>query len=54
MDVIEKLCIRIAFIKNGKIIKVGRKEEISELLQKRVRIFIGIRENKNKLKQELE
>jgi len=54
MDVVEKLCTRIAFINNGKIVKMGSKEELSKLLQKRVRIFIGITENKNKLKQELE
>jgi len=54
MDIVEKLCTRIAFIKNGKIIKAGSKEELRKLLQKRVRIFIGINENKIKLKQELE
>ena len=54
MDVIEKLCDRIAFIKNGKIIKLGSKEELRQLLQKRINIFIGITENKNKLQQELE
>lgn len=53
MDIIDKLCKRIAFINNGKIIKVGSKEELRRLFQKRVRIFIGINENKNQLKNEL-
>ncbi len=54
MDVVEKLCDKIAFINKGKIIKLGSKEELRQLLQKRVKIFIGITENKNKLQQELE
>lgn len=54
MEVVDKLCRKIAFINNGKIIKVGNKEELREVMQKRVRIFIGIDENKSKLKQELE
>ena len=54
LEVVDKLCTRIAFINNGKIIKIGRKEELRKLLQKRVKIFIGIKENKSKLKQELE
>ena len=54
MDVIEKLCNRIAFINLSKIIKMGSKDEISKLLQKRIRIFIGIIENKKKLRYDLE
>ncbi len=54
MDVVDKLCTKIAFINKGKIIKLGSKEEIRKLMQKRVKIFIGIKENKIKLKQELE
>ena len=53
MDVVEKLCTRIAFINNGKIVKIGSKEELSKLFQKKVRIFIGIKEDKNKLALEL-
>ncbi|MFW9942107.1 MAG: ABC transporter ATP-binding protein [Candidatus Thorarchaeota archaeon] len=54
MDIVDKLCTKIAFINNGKIIKLGSKEEIRKLLQKGVKMFIGIKENKNQLKQELE
>jgi len=54
MDVVDKLCTKIAFIDKGKIIKLGSKEEISKVLQKKVKIFIGIDENKEKLKLELE
>jgi ABC-2 type transport system ATP-binding protein len=54
MDVIEKLCTKIAFINNSKIIKMGSKEELSNLLQQKIRLFIGISENKKKLKQDLE
>ena len=54
MDIVEKLCTNIAFIDNGKIIKIGSKEEIRNILQKRVKIFIGIDENRSKLKKELE
>jgi len=53
MEVVDKLCSKIAFINNGKIIKLGSKEELREIMQKRVRIFIGIDENKSKLEQEL-
>lgn len=54
MDIVDKLCTRIAFINNGRIIKVGKKEELRKLFQKRVRIFIGINENKNQIIKELE
>ncbi|MFX0001877.1 MAG: ABC transporter ATP-binding protein [Candidatus Hodarchaeota archaeon] len=54
MDVVEKLCDRIAFLNYGKIIKLGTKEELRELLQKGVNVFIGIVENKRDLQQELE
>ncbi len=54
MDVVEKLCTRIAFINHGKIIKIGSKEELRKLLHKRVKIFIGISKNKHELQQELQ
>ncbi|GAG69143.1 unnamed protein product, partial [marine sediment metagenome] len=53
MEVVDKLCRKIAFINNGKIIKIGSKEELRETMQKGVRIFIGINENKSRLEQEL-
>ena len=54
MDVVDKLCTNIAFINNGKIIKYGSKDELRKLYQKQIKIFIGIDDNKLKLKQELE
>ena len=54
MDIIDKLCTKIAFINKGKIIKIGSKEGLRKLLQKRIKIFIGIDDNISKLKQELE
>jgi ABC-2 type transport system ATP-binding protein len=54
MDVVEKLCSKIAFINKGKIIRIGNKDELRNLLQNRVNIFIEIDENKNNLKEELE
>jgi len=54
MNVVEKLCTTFAFIDNGKVVKSGSKEDLIKVLQKRVKIFVGLDENKNKLKQELE
>jgi ABC-2 type transport system ATP-binding protein len=54
MDVVDKLCTKIAFINNGKIIKYGSKEELRKLMQKRIKIFIGIDDNKIELMKELE
>jgi len=54
MDVVDKLCTKIAFIDEGKIIKVGNKEDFRKLLSKSVKIFIGISKNKHELQQELE
>ena len=54
MDIVDKLCTKIAFINDGKIVKEGSKEELRKLLKKRVMIFIGIKEDKNKLEKELE
>jgi ABC-2 type transport system ATP-binding protein len=54
MDIVDKLCTKIAFINNGKIIKYGSKNELRKLMQKQIKIFIEIDENKMELKQELE
>jgi len=53
MSVMEKLCNRIAFIKDGNIIKIGTKEDITNLLKLDIKINIRIIENKNQLKIEL-
>jgi ABC-2 type transport system ATP-binding protein len=54
MDVVEKLCDRVAFIDNGKIKKIGTKEELGNLLQKGIKIEIEIYEKKKELINELE
>lgn len=54
MDVVEKLCTKIAFINNGKILKIGSKVELSKILHKSLKIFIGVNKNKHELQQELE
>ncbi|MFX1391977.1 MAG: ABC transporter ATP-binding protein [Promethearchaeota archaeon] len=53
MGVVEKICDRIAFINKGKIIKIGTKSDIENLLQTQINIDIHIVEDKNELKSEL-
>ena len=54
MNVIEKLCDRVAFIKEGKIINIGNKEALIDTIQKGIKIVIEINQNKEKLILELE
>lgn len=53
MGVVEKLCDRIAFINQGKILKIGTKEDVKGLGQSGVRIKIEIKGDKKDLKNEL-
>ena len=53
MNVIDKLCNRIAFINKGEILKVGTKEDLKKFGQFEVKIIIEIDNKKNQLKQEL-
>lgn len=53
MNVVEKLCSRIAFINKGKILKIGTKEDIKSFEQETVNVELDISENKNKLINEL-
>ncbi len=53
MNVIEKLCDRIAFINKGQILKIGYKEDLKAFDQSEIKIEAKILENKNELKQEL-
>ncbi len=53
MNVVEKLCDRVAFIKEGNILKIGTKNEINQLIQTEIKIKIEIIKNKEKLKAEL-
>jgi len=53
MNVVEKLCNRIAFINNGKILKIGDKHDIKKLEQRGIEIVITIEGNKERLISEL-
>lgn len=53
MGVVEKLCDRIAFINEGKIVKIGTKEDIKELEQKEINIEITVNNEREKLINEL-
>ena len=53
MNVVEKLCNRIAFINKGKIIKIGSKEELKKLGQSSINIEVEIIKNKIELEKEL-
>ena len=53
MNVVDKLCNRIAFINKGEILKVGTKEDLKKFGQFEVKIIIEIDNKKNQLKQEL-
>ena len=54
MNVVEKLCDRIAFIDKGKIKKVGTKEELGKFLHKGIKIELTVEKNINKLKETLD
>lgn len=55
MNVVDKLCNRIAFINKGNILKIGTKDDIKQIIQNEIVIEITISEseNKNILKSEL-
>ncbi len=53
MNVVEKLCNRIAFINKGKIVKIGDKNELKKLLQSEIKVELELNENNGQLKYEL-
>ena len=53
MNVVEKLCDRVAFIDEGKIIRVGNKDDIKKMMQNEIKIDVTINGSKNQLKSEL-
>lgn len=53
MSVVEKLCDRIAFINQGKIIKIGTKEDIKKFGRTEIKIELGITNNKKLLMTDL-
>jgi len=54
MNVIEKLCNRVAFLNEGQILKIGTKSDIRTLIKSSIKIRIEIEENLNQLCKELE
>ena len=54
MNVVEKLCDRVAFIDKGKIKRVGTREELGKILQKGIKIELILDKNINKLKETLD
>ena len=53
MNVVDKLCNRIAFISNGKILKIGTPNEIRSMTDSAVKLVIEISKRKDELKNEL-
>jgi len=53
MNVVEKLCNRIAFISKGKISRIGTTKKISRLMQTEIKVEIEINDYKDQLKSEL-
>ncbi len=49
MNVVEKLCNRVAFLNKGDIVKIGNKEEIKKFEQSEINIEIEINNEKKKL-----
>lgn len=54
MNVVEKLCDRIAFINKGEIVKIGTKGDIKKFEESIIKIYIEIDGNKSVLRNELE
>ncbi len=54
MGVVEKLCNRIAFVNNGKIIKIGTKDQISNFIKSEIKIDIKLINNRKELGKVLE
>ena len=53
MNVVEKLCGRIAFINQGNIVKIGTKNDLKKLKESEINIIISIRNNKDFIIKEL-
>ncbi|MFX1443668.1 MAG: ABC transporter ATP-binding protein [Promethearchaeota archaeon] len=53
LSLVEKLCDRIAFINNGNILKIVKKEDLKYIFKKEIKIHLSINENKDQLKSDL-
>ncbi|MFX0000775.1 MAG: ATP-binding cassette domain-containing protein [Candidatus Hodarchaeota archaeon] len=49
MNIVERLCDRIAFLKQGEILKVDNQENFKRILKEKINIRIQVRDNKDKL-----
>jgi len=54
LSVIEKLCDRIAFISEGKILNIGTQKEIKNLIESEIKIEISLKKKSQKLISELQ
>jgi len=54
MNIVDKICNRIAFIKDGRILKIGNKEKLKQLQQKGIKISLKVDKLKSNLKRDLE
>ena len=54
LSVVEKLCDRIAFINQGKIINIGTQDEVKELIESDINIEISLRQQKQELLSDLQ
>ena len=54
MSIVDKLCDRIAFLNNGKIIKIGTQSEIQSLMRSDIKIKVEILGDKAKLIKDLD
>ena len=54
LSVVEKLCDRIAFINQGKIINIGTQDEVKELIESDINIEISLRQQKQELFSDLQ
>jgi len=52
MNVVEKLCKRIAFLNHGKVLKVGKQDELKRFMQSEIIIEIEFSGNKTQIKDE--
>lgn len=53
MNVVEKLCDRVAFINDGKILKIGNQEQLKILYNNEIHINIHVPNNISKIKSDL-
>ena len=53
MDIVSKICDRIAFLKEGKILKIDTQENFKKLVREKVKIEVEVAHNINEFRQSL-